>query len=159
MNAANHERWMRLAIDEARQAIEQGQSPFGAVVVRGDELIARGHNEVWARTDPTAHAETVTIQRAANALRSIDLAGCTMYSTCEPCPMCAAAIHWSKLDAVCFGASIQDAQVAGFSELTVPITELYARGGSPVRLMTRTLRQECAQLFAEWQRHPAHRNY
>lgn len=153
------EKWMRIAIEEARAGIAAGQSPFGATIVRGGELVARGHNEVWRTTDPTAHAEVVVIRRAAAALRSIDLRGCTMYTTCEPCPMCASAIHWSKLDAVCFGATIEDAQGAGFSELTVPIGEIYRRGGSPVRLLPRALEGECAELFRAWLEHPAHRAY
>lgn len=154
-----HEKWMQIAIAEARKGIGAGQSPFGAVVVRGDEAIAAGHNEVWKRCDPTAHAEVVTIQRAAAALGTIDFAGCVMYTTCEPCPMCAAAIHWSKLDAVYYGATIDDAKKAGFSELTLPIPELYRVGGSPVRLVPGIVQPVCAALFDEWLRHPAHRAY
>jgi tRNA(Arg) A34 adenosine deaminase TadA len=155
----DHERWMRLAIEQARAGIRAGQSPFGSVIVRAGALVAAGHNSVWERTDPTAHAEVVTIQLACRSLGSIDLRGCTLYSTCEPCPMCASAIHWSKLDAVCFGAAIEDARGAGFSELGVPIADLYARGGSPVTLLPRVLVPECAELFAHWLRHPAHRSY
>lgn len=155
----SHEQWMKMAVDEARRGVEQGQSPFGAVIVRDSEVIARGHNEVWHRTDPTAHAEVVAIRRAAEALRTIDLAGCTMYTTCEPCPMCAAAIHWSKLDAVCYGATIADAQDAGFTELTLSIDELYARGHSPVRILERVMQPECAALFPLWKSHPQHRGY
>jgi tRNA(Arg) A34 adenosine deaminase TadA len=159
MSAALHERWMGMAIEEARAGIAAGQSPFGAAIVRAGSLVARGHNEVWARTDPTAHAEVVTIRRAAEALGSIDLSGCVMYTTCEPCPMCAAAIHWAKLEAVCFGAGIADAKAAGFSEITVPIDELYARGGSGVRILSRLREAECAELFRRWLAHPGHRGY
>lgn len=154
-----HEHWMRLAIEEAQAGISEGQSPFGAVIVHGDILVARGHNQVWATTDPTAHAEVVVIRRAAEALGRIDFSGCVMYSTCEPCPMCAAAIHWSKLDAICFGATISDAQIAGFSELTVSIHDLYTRGRSPVRLLPPVMPSECAALFKSWLAHPNHREY
>jgi tRNA(Arg) A34 adenosine deaminase TadA len=150
---------MRLAVAEARTGVEQGQTPFGAIVVREGEVVARGHNEVWATTDPTAHAEVVAIRRAALALGTIDLGGCVMYTTCEPCPMCAAAIHWSKLDAVCYGAGIGDAQAAGFSELAVPIDDLYGKGKSRVVLMPRVMQRECAGLFEMWLNHPAHRGY
>ena len=122
---------MKRAIEQAEAAIESGQTPFGAVVVRNDELIAAGHNEVWQSCDPTAHAEVVAIRRAAAALGSIDLSGCEMYTTCEPCPMCAAAIHWSKLDAMYYGATIADAQRAGFSELALAAKKLYTLGNSP----------------------------
>lgn len=159
MGAPSHDDWMEIAIQEARAAIASGQSPFGAAIVRGDSLVARGHNEVWLRTDPTSHAEVVTIRRAAGALRSIDLSGCVMYTTCEPCPMCASAIHWARLDAVCYGAIIADAQGAGFSEITVPINELYERGGSRVRILPRARQAECAELFRLWLAHPAHRGY
>ncbi len=141
------------------RGIAEGQSPFGAAIVRGDSLVARGHNQVWMRTDPTAHAEVVVIRRAAESVRGIDLSGCVMYTTCEPCPMCASAIHWSKLDAVCYGAGIGDAQAAGFSELTAPIHDLYTRGGSPVRLLPRVMEQECAELFRAWLAQPSHRGY
>lgn len=154
-----HETWMQIAIDAARSGIAAGQSPFGAVIVQGDRVIASGHNEVWKRCDPTAHAEVVTIQRGSAALQTIDFAGCVMYTTCEPCPMCAAAIHWSKLDAVYYGATIDDAKKAGFNELTLSIPELYRVGGSRVRLVPGIAQAVCAALFDEWLRHPAHRAY
>jgi len=146
----DHELWMRQAIEQARAAIVSGQTPFGAVIVRKDCLIAAGHNEVWHRCDPTAHAEVVAIQRAAKNLQTIDLSGCVMYTTCEPCPMCAAAIHWSKLDEVVYGATIADAKKAGFSELTLPVEQVYRIGGSPVRIVAGVLVQDCAALFDEW---------
>jgi tRNA(Arg) A34 adenosine deaminase TadA len=142
--------WMRRAIEQAQAAIETGQTPFGAVVVRHGELIAEGHNEVWKTGDPTAHAEVVAIRRAAAALGSIDLSGCEMYATCEPCPMCAAAIHWAKLDAIHYGATIADAQRAGFSELALAAEKLYELGDSPVRVMSGVLAEPCAQLFNSW---------
>lgn len=148
----DHARWMHLAIEQARAGIAKGQSPFGAVVVRAGAVVGVGHNEVWHRTDPTAHAEVVCIQNTARALRTIDLSGCVMYTTTEPCPMCASAIHWSKLDAVYFGARIADAEGAGFSEIAMPIEELYRVGKSPVRTEAGMLKAECAALFAEWKR-------
>lgn len=146
----SHEHWMRLAIEQARKGIASGQSPFGAVVVRRDVLVGAGHNEVWHRTDPTAHAEVVCIQNTAKALRTIDLTGCVMYTTTEPCPMCASAIHWSRLDAVYFGASIADADGAGFHELSVPIEDIYTKGGSTTKAHRGVLAKECAALFQEW---------
>lgn len=145
-----HDDWMLLAIEQARAAIRAGQSPFGAIIVRHQEVVAAGHNEVWKRTDPTAHAEVVCIQNAARAWGSIDLSGCVMYTTTEPCPMCAAAIHWARLDAVYFGATIRDAVGAGFNELRLSIDDLYRQGGSPVRSHFGLLSAECAALFDEW---------
>jgi guanine deaminase len=143
---------MSLAIESARAGIAAGQSPFGSVIVRDGEVVATGHNHVWAWTDPTAHAEIVCIRNASRALGTIDLAGCELYSTCEPCPMCASAIHWAKLDAAHFGARIEDAEAAGFRELTLPIELLYERGKSDVRLHADVMRRQCAALFDEWRR-------
>jgi tRNA(Arg) A34 adenosine deaminase TadA len=101
----------------------------------------------------------VTIQRAAAALGTIDLSGYVMYTTCEPCPMCASAIHWARLDQVIFGAGIRDAQHAGFNELSVPITQLYKTGGSRTRIISGVLTEECAALFREWLANPSRRVY
>jgi guanine deaminase len=154
-----HADWLRLALAEARAGMARGQSPFGCVIVRDDQLIAAGHNEVWERTDPTAHAEIVTLRRAAQALRRIDLSGCILYSTCEPCPMCAAAIHWARIEAVYYGATIADARRGGFNELTLGIAPLYRDGGSPVRLHPGLLQADCVALFDEWLARPDHRAY
>lgn len=147
-----HERWMARAVEEARKGIAAGQSPFGAVIVRGGALVAAGHNRVWATTDPTAHAEVTCLRLASAAEERIDFAGAVMYTTCEPCPMCAAAIHWAKLDAVYYGATIADAESAGFSELRMGIAELYRTGGSGVKIVSGVLREECAGLFGEWKK-------
>lgn len=159
MDDGVHERWMRAAIAQASEGLAAGQSPFGCVIVRDGSVIGSGHNEVWLRGDPTAHAEVVAIQRAARNAGTIDLAGCTLYTTCEPCPMCAAASHWAKVSTVVFGATIADAQRAGFSELTHPAATLYTAGGSPVRLVSGVLEEECAVLFAEWLSHDDRRTY
>lgn len=155
----DHNSWMKLAIQQARESIAAGQSPFGSVIVRGADLVSANHNEVWHRGDPTAHAEVVNIQAAAKKLGTIDLSGCTLYSTCEPCPMCASAIHWAKLDAVYYGATIADAQHAGFTELTLSINDVYRIGRSPVRITTGIMQEECKKLFTEWLAHAAHRAY
>ncbi|MCA9243087.1 MAG: nucleoside deaminase [Phycisphaerales bacterium] len=155
----NHDHWMSLAIEQARRAISLGQSPFGSVIVRDGQLVAANHNEVWLRGDPTAHAEVTNIRAAAAALKSIDFSGCVLYSTCEPCPMCASAIHWAKLDAVYYGASIADAADAGFTELRMPIERLYEVGGSRTRVQGGLMRQECTALFQEWLTNDQRRPY
>lgn len=148
----NHTHWMCHALTAARRGIAAGQSPFGCAIVSDNTLIAAGHNEVWLRTDPTAHAETVTLAHAAATLKSIDLSGCTLYTTCEPCPMCAAAIHWARIPTVVYGATIDDAAKAGFNELHLAAADVYRLGRSPVHLQSDVLRQECAGLFDEWKR-------
>lgn len=146
---SDHE-WLRMACEKARQGIAAGQSPFGAVVVSSGKLVAAAHNTVWKDTDPTAHAEVNAIRQAALALKRIELSGCEMFTTCEPCPMCLSAIHWSKLDRVVFAATIEDAAVAGFSELRVGAKELAKMGGSPLRVEVAESREEGRALFEEW---------
>jgi guanine deaminase len=142
--------FMARAIAKAREGIAAGQSPFGAVIVRGGEVVAATHNTVWRDLDPTAHAEVNCIRGAAGALQAIDLHGCEMYSTCEPCPMCLAAIHWAKIDRVVYGATIDDAARAGFSELHVDAQALAEMGHSPLKVESGLLREECAALFQQW---------
>jgi guanine deaminase len=142
--------YMRLAIRKAQEGISRGQSPFGSAIVRAGEVVAVTHNSVWLTCDPTAHAEVNCIRAAAAALKTIFLHGCTLYSTTEPCPMCLSAIHWAKIERVVFGATIADAQTAGFSELGVPAAELAKMGGSPLIVESGLLQQECAALFKQW---------
>lgn len=146
------EQMMRLAIDKAREGIAAGQSPFGSVIVRGGKIVAATHNTVWRDTDPTAHAEVNNIRAAARALATIDLSSCVLYATCEPCPMCLAAIHWAKISRVVYGASIADAAAAGFSELRVEARRLAEMGGSPLRVESGLLSAECCKLFDEFLR-------
>lgn len=100
----SHERFMREAIIEAQKAMEWGEVPIGAVVVRGDEVIARGHNmrETWK--DPTAHAEMIALREASRVLKGWRLTGCKLYVTLEPCPMCAGSLLLARVDEVIFGA-------------------------------------------------------
>jgi tRNA(Arg) A34 adenosine deaminase TadA len=151
--------WMRAAIDMARQGIARGQTPFGACIVRDGQLVAGAHNRVWETTDITAHAEVVAIRMACDALKTIDLSGCVLYSTCEPCPMCFSAAHWARISRIVFGASIADARSAGFNELTVSNEMMKREGGSPMAVVGGVLREECAVLFDAWKAHPARRAY
>lgn len=146
------EQGMRLAIDVCRLGIEAGQSPFGAVIVRDGQVIASTHNTVWADTDPSAHAEVNVIRAACRRLGSISLEGCTLYSTCEPCPMCLSTSHWARLDRVVFGASIHDAASAGFSELPISSETMVELGQSPLAIQRGVLQPECVLLFEEWKR-------
>lgn len=151
--------FMRLAIEKAREGIAAGQSPFGAVIVNGGHVLAASHNTVWQDSDPTAHAEINAIRRAAAAVSGIDLETCTIFSTCEPCPMCLAAIHWSKIRHVVFGASITDAAAAGFSELSIRARTLAKMGGSPLKVEGGLLRDECRALFTLWKKDPSRKVY
>jgi guanine deaminase len=109
--------FMEKAIALATENVTSGRGgPFGAVIVRGGDIVALGTNLVTATNDPTAHAEVVAIRNAAAALATFDLAGCEIYSSCEPCPMCLAAIYWSHCDAIFYGNTSADAAEAGFDD-------------------------------------------
>ncbi len=141
-----------MACEKARQGIAAGQSPFGAVIVSAGKLVAAAHNTVWKDTDPTAHAEVNAIRLAARALQRIEFSGCELFSSCEPCPMCLSAIHWSKIDRVVFAATIEDAAAAGFSELHVSAKDLARMGGSSLRVEVAASREEGRALFEEWRK-------
>jgi len=143
-------RFMGLAIAKAREGMALGQSPFGACIVRGEEVIACTHNAVLATHDATAHAEVRAIREASAVLGTFDLSGCAMFTTCEPCPMCFTASHWARLDRIIYGAMIADAEAAGFRELTISAEEMKIRGGSPVGLTPNVLRAACVALFHDW---------
>jgi tRNA(adenine34) deaminase len=106
-------RWMRLALREAERAFEQGEVPVGAVVVKGGQLLGRGHNRVEQLKDPTAHAEILAVTAACEAVGSKFLDGCTLYVTLEPCPMCAGALVWARLGRLVFGAFDEKAGAVG----------------------------------------------
>jgi tRNA(Arg) A34 adenosine deaminase TadA len=140
--------FMRIAMEMARRGVESGQSPFGACIVNGDgRVIAQAHNEVVQNTDITAHAEIQAIRMACRTINSIDLTGCTIYSTCEPCPMCFSACHWARIQRVVFGAQITDAHEAGFNELTISNLKMRELGGSPVVVEGGCLSEENEAVF------------
>lgn len=97
-------RWMKLALKEAERAYDEGEVPIGAVVVHAGEVVGRGHNMVERLQDPTAHAEIIAVTAACETLGTKVLRGCTLYVTIEPCPMCAGAAVWAKIDRLVFGA-------------------------------------------------------
>lgn len=110
-------KFMQRAIDLSRQGMEAGDGgPFGAVVVRGDEIVGEGWNRVIAANDPTAHAEVLAIRAACRQLGSFNLNGCELYASAEPCPMCLGAIYWSRLDRIYFANTAADAAAIGFDD-------------------------------------------
>lgn len=155
--AVEIEKYMRLAIDVCRRGIAGGQSPFGAVVVAPDSRVVAAHNRVWETTDITAHAEITLLRKAGAEWNTIDFSGCWLFSTTEPCPMCAAACHWARLECVVYGASIADAARGGFNELPIPAATMLA--ASPTQQIGGVLSQECAALFDEWRQRGMAREY
>jgi tRNA(Arg) A34 adenosine deaminase TadA len=142
---------MSEAIRQARSGIEAGQAPFGCAIGAPDgTLIASQYDTVWGTTDVTAHAEVNALRRAGQVTGSVTLEGCAVATTCEPCPMCMAALHWSRVAVVYCGASIEDAVRAGFNELSLSAAGLLEHGSSPVRLVTGVMADECSELFQRW---------
>ncbi len=147
-------RTMHEAIAVAHRGIRAGESPFGAAISdAGGNLIAAAHNTVRSSCDSTAHAEINAIREACRRLGTIKLDGCVMAATCEPCPMCAAAIHWAGITDIAFGADIEDARSAGFNELPISCRTVCESGG-PVTIHSGVLRDECRGLFEQWQQGP-----
>jgi tRNA(Arg) A34 adenosine deaminase TadA len=145
---------MRLAIEKCRQGLALGQSPFGCAIARDGEILSCSHNTVVLTTDITAHAEVNAIREACHNTGDIFLDGAIVATTCEPCPMCMAALHWARVETVYYGATIADADTAGFNELQLPAAELLRLGGSKLKLVPKMLTKECCQLFDEWKSNP-----
>ncbi|MDD5961296.1 MAG: nucleoside deaminase [Bacteroidales bacterium] len=108
--------YLRQAVEIAKQNIEKGGGPFGAIIVKDNEVVAQCGNSVTNDNDPTAHAEVNCIRSACKKLNTFDLSGCVIYSSCEPCPMCLSAIYWARLDRLVYAATRQDAAGAGFDD-------------------------------------------
>lgn len=110
-------KFMDIAFQEALEGSQMGDGgPFGAVVVKDGMVVAKAHNMVLKTNDPTAHAEITAIREAARQLNSFDLAGCELYTSCYPCPMCMGAIFWSRIARVYYAASPDDAAEGGFDD-------------------------------------------
>ena len=150
---------MRLAVALAAEHMrEKAGGPFGAVVVRAGQVLSRGWNRVTSTNDPTAHAEVVAIRAAAAAVENFSLAGCVLYTSCEPCPMCLAAACWARVDRIVFAADRTDAAAAGFDD-----AEFYAEVARPLSErklpISQTLRAEAVRVFDEWNALPEKTSY
>lgn len=142
---------MRAAIRLSRAKMRANcGGPFGAVVVRDGKIVARGWNRVTSANDPTAHAEVMAIRAACKKLKSFHLADCELYTSCEPCPMCLAAIYWARLDQVYYANTRRDAARVRFDDDWIyrEVARPIARRKIPMRQL---LRREALEVFAEWQ--------
>lgn len=109
-------KYMKMAAELSSENIDAGGGPFGAVIVREDEVISTGVNSVTLDNDPTAHAEVNAIRNACRRLKSFQLEGCVVYSSCEPCPMCLSALYWAGVTKIYFGNTKEDAAAIDFSD-------------------------------------------
>lgn len=151
--------FMEKAIALATENVTSGRGgPFAAVIARGNDVVATGTNLVTSTNDPTAHAEVVAIRNAAVALESFDLTGCEIYSSCEPCPMCLAAIYWSHCSAIFYGNTSADAADAGFDDAF-----LYEEVKRPVeeRMIpaVNLMREQANSNFEAWRKYAGRIDY
>ena len=145
---------MKRAIELALENVRSGRGgPFGVVIVKGGQILAEGANSVTSTNDPTAHAEIVAIREACRKLKTFQLDGCEIYSSCEPCPMCVGAIYWARAARVFYGASAGDAAVAQFDDAVI-----FREIAQPARLrripMTQAMRDEALVAFRAWMEKP-----
>ena len=147
----SHDVYMHEAIRLSERGLADGGGPFGAVVVRENKIVGRGHNQVVVTHDPTAHAEVVAIREACRTLGTHVLEGCVLYASCEPCPMCLGAIQWARIESVVYGADRDDAASAGFDD-----SHFYAELGLPTERrhlsMLQCMREPARAVLAAWTR-------
>ncbi|MES2393087.1 MAG: nucleoside deaminase [Acidobacteriota bacterium] len=151
--------FMKQAIALATDNVTSGRGgPFGCVVVKDGVVIATGTNQVTAANDPTAHAEVTAIRNACQTLGTFKLDGCDIYTSCEPCPMCLAALYWSRCRAIYFGNNAEDAAKVGFDD-----SFLYKEVAKPLDQrsipITNLCKQEAWESFAEWEKSPFRVDY
>ena len=149
---------MREAISLADNNVRNGGGPFGAVIVKDGKVVATGVNRVTANNDPTAHAEVSAIRNACKKLKTFDLSGCEIYSSCEPCPMCLGAIYWSRIKKIYYGNSKADAKDIGFDDSFI-YDELALPYGQRHVAMERLLGDEAIAPLNEWKSKPDKTEY
>jgi tRNA(Arg) A34 adenosine deaminase TadA len=149
-----HEDFMRAAIRLARSKMRSNcGGPFGTVIVRRGKIIARGWNQVVSANDPTAHAEMTAIRTACAKLKTFRLTDCEIYTSCEPCPMCLAAIYWARIAKIHYANTRRDASQIGFDDDFL-YREMARPFGKRQIPMQQLLRPEALAVFAEWQARP-----
>jgi len=153
------EQFLREAIRLSHEKMEAGEGgPFGAVVVKDGQIVGRGWNCVTSANDPTAHAEVGAIRDACSNLGTFTLAGCEIYASCEPCPMCLSAIYWARLDALYFAGSQSDAADAGFDDSFL-YKEVALTAAERVLKSEQHLQPEARAVFESWKNKPDRIDY
>ncbi|PWK77757.1 tRNA(Arg) A34 adenosine deaminase TadA [Mucilaginibacter oryzae] len=151
MENAAHEKFMRIAIELSEDNVRRGMGgPFGAVIVKDGMIVARSANRVVPTNDPTAHAEVSVIRLACQELGTYNLAGCEIYTSCEPCPMCLGAIYWARIDKIYYANTKADAAAIGFDDHFI-YDELERDMESRKLPFSQLLRDEAIQAFKLWE--------
>ncbi|MNQ93975.1 Guanine deaminase [compost metagenome] len=155
----SHEKFMKLAISLSEKNVSESLGgPFGAVVVKDGKIIAKSGNKVTTTNDPTAHAEVSAIRLACKKLKTFDLSGCVVYTSCEPCPMCLSAIYWARIETIYYANTKVDAAHIGFDDKFIydEIEKPMAKRTLPIHQMMRT---EAQQAFRLWEQSPMKIDY
>ena len=147
-----HEEFMRLALEAANQGRQKGEMPFGACIVKHGRVVTAVHNVAREQMDITAHAEMHAIQEACRLLKTLDLSGCAIYASCEPCPMCFSACFWAKLDRIVFASRIEDAERMGIRQMPIAAAAMRQLSRSSVEVIGDVLRSESVELFKDLSR-------
>jgi guanine deaminase len=154
INEKDHRKFMQLAIQLSEQNVDQGKGgPFGAVVVKDGKVIAKSANKVTSSNDPTAHAEVSAIRAACKKLKTFDLSGCVIYTSCEPCPMCLGAIYWARLDKIYYANTKVDAAAIGFDDQFI-YEELDLEMKERKLPIVQLMREEAQIAFKKWEQSP-----
>lgn len=146
----NDRMYMQQAIDLSVANVANGGGPFGAVIVRDGKVVATGVNRVTANCDPTAHAEVSAIRAACQVVGDFKLEGCTIYTSCEPCPMCLSAIYWAGISRIYYGNTKEDAEAIDFSDKFIyeEIDRPVAQRSIPTRML---MREQALKAFRDWE--------
>ena len=149
---------MQQAIDLSIENVKNGGGPFGAVIVENGKIIATGVNRVTASNDPTAHAEVNAIRAACQQKANFKLTGCSIYTSCEPCPMCLAAIYWAGISHIYYGNTKQDAEEINFGDKFIydEIERPLSKRSIPTRMI---MREQALQAFRDWDAKPDKTEY
>ncbi len=142
-------KFMKRAIELSIKSVNSGTGPFGAAVVKDNQIISEGFNTVTLTNDPTSHAEIVAIRAACKNLNNFSLEGCDLYTTCEPCPMCLSAIYWARINKIYYANTRSDAQKIDFSDVKIyeELNKTIKERSIPMHQM---MREEALKVFEMW---------
>ncbi len=162
MNNENHEKFIRLAFEQVRSAVEAGNEPFGAVLVKDGAVVASGQNKINTENDPTYHAETGLIRDYCHEAGVTDLSDYTLYTSCEPCVMCAGCMVWAKLGKMVYSITVEqlldivgEAPSGAFSQeddrgIDMPCAEVFKYSRNPIEVITGILEDEGLELYRSY---------
>ena len=146
---SNNSQFMLKAIELSIKSAKAKGGPFGCVIVKDNQIIAEGHNQVTSNNDPTAHAEIVAIRNACTKLNNFFLKGCDLYTSCEPCPMCLSAIYWSHIDNIFYGNTRDDAKKINFDDSLI-YSEIHKKNEDRKIPIKQMMRDEALKAFDLW---------